>query len=1350
MPAQPQTATFPFLSSSLDLKTAAALVGPNKFLQLNNCSLIETSAGRQLQKRNGYLKLTMLDVNGNAVFGGTALETFTTPQSSELDYIGNGTLYSWSPTIGRWIPKGLMPNVAPSERSIAKGGYNKGNPSSAILNGVGVYAWEDAQGGVWFSVIDESSGSAFQNSTQISSTSSIPKVLVVNGAIHIFVCDGSNLVRYSISTTSPATAPTGVTVVSGLQSTNPSFDMVPNNTTVGLAYINSSGKLVVATLNQSTWAVVLTSTTTQSASAVQVVNLNNLTLACILSLGPSAGVSYNFYLLSALTLINAFTDAVTSTVPLATGIQQTATSITVYLQVEPTATVDRIIFSKTVDQNTGIVSGNTIARGVGLASGIWVQGNTAYFLAVFTSTVQQTLFLMSSTAGQSAVTLGKFFPLYAGPFPVSLTGTYGRIPLPTQTSTGIYSFATTSSVATVSVNGKPTYIDGITELVLDYTQFSVHGIQVAQNLHFCGPLAKYYDGQVVAEQNFNVYPEQPVVTQVHSNIGVITTQDGLADTITGTAIGPQPQICQITFPTVPGASGTSQTPPADASLIVPGEYITFAGVINGAQNTNVGSGQAFYVWFSVSGQGNDPVLAGSAFSGKGIQCAINSTDTAAQIAQKFYNATFQGYAGVVKTSGLYTVTLNGTQVTFTAATVVSPSISANSYRSRPASSLKFNVTQTWDGKTSPQTSNVTISCCPGNLITGGQYFTFQITNSSSTSDFNVYAWFTVNGVGTDPAPAGYTSAGVAGGGSSAPIAVLSTDSERQVSAKVKAALLAQLTGTLVAMTNDGSSTPQVIMTTVPTMANPGITAPNFAVNPLAGGVGWGYAGSYINPGSSLGPNLSYQWADIYESVDNQGQLHRSQPSLPATGYFQVYGYPAPYPGGVAPTTVPGQGVWTITSKNLRLTSKTTSDIAIYRTQGNGQLFQRTTSPTALLFNNPLTDFTSYTDSLSDALLNGNEPLYSQVTNGVIPNGPPPAAKFITSHQNRLVFCSLENSQQLVFSQPVVPGFGVAMSPYYSPIQIDPVWGPIMGAASMDGNLIIFTLSNAWVVGGSGPDSTNQGAFTTPQLINSSVGCRDPNSILPTPQGIIFKSLKGTYLLDRKFNAVYIGAPMESLNADVVTDAHVINEPTIVRLGSATGTTLQWDYTEQQWSTFSNHPVNDATIWNNVYYYIRSTDGAVMQENQGSYLDDQTGFSMLATLWWIKPGNLVQGETVVWAFYLKGFFTGNNPFQIDIAIDYNPTSVETHFINPGAGADSSIWGSDATWGLSTPWGGAAAPAGIDLLQYRIQPANDLAEAFQITIQDLAPFQATRSWGLDALDMEFGVIPGLRKLPQAAST
>lgn len=1347
MPPAPQPeklmATFPFIGSSLDLKTAEALVGPNNFLVLENVSTVETSTGTQLQKRPGSTPLTMLDTDGNAVNGGTMLDVFTTADSSELNYVGGGYLYAYSTTLDRWVKKGVLPAIGEQERNIARGGYGKANCSSAILSNVGLYAWEDRQGGVFYTVIDEMDGTVFINSTQVSSTASVPKVIAFDGLLHLFTADAGTLNHYSVDPADP-TVFNGPTVIqTGLATTNPSIDVCISNTVVGVAYVASGSVLGLMTLNQATLATIHATVTAQTAVGVWVTNLNNVTLACQIALGASAGISFNFYSYSALSLINAFTAATTVTVELATAIQRTATSVYCYFQTAPTATLDRVIVTATVDSNTGIVASANFARGVGIASGIMLQDGIPYVLTVYTSTVQQSAFLMRSINNAPGTVVGKFFPLSAGPFPVSLTGTYGRVPLWTNTSSGVWSLATEAFVGILSVNGTPTPINGVVELILDFTQSTVQAVELGNTLHFSGMLAQFYDGQVVAEENFNVYPEQVTITQLASNIGVITTVDGSSNSNPSTAA----QVTKIIFPTVPGASGTNTTTPADASLIIPGEYICFGGNIQGTENTNLTAGSAFYVWFTVGALGNDPTMAGSVFSGKGVQCALNATDTAAQIAQKFFNVV--NSAGAAKTSGLYTPVLTGTTVTMTAATVISPSIPANTYRSRPALNKKFIVNQTDDGSISGAGACV-VDACPGLLITGGQYFTFLITNNGSTSDIPAYAWFKVDGVGTDPAPSGFTSVGGA-------ITVASTDTEFQVATKIAAQLptLANAApafgpGTVLACTHSGT-TPQVTVTNLMPLSGSPMAPVNFAQNPIVGGVAWGYLGAYTNGTSgTLTVTLSYQYSDVYEAIDNQGQLHRSSPGLAQTCYVAVYGIPPAYPGGPTITAVTGGGAFTITSKCLRLTNRPTVDIAIYRTGGNGSQFQRTTSPVTPLFNIPTQDYITYNDFLPDTTLAGNEVLYSQVTTGVIPNAPPPASAFITSHEGRLIYCQCEDRQQVFFTQQFEDGFGMAGSNYYTPLEIDPVWGPIVGAQSMDGNLIMLTEQQCWITGGSGPNTLNQGSFADPQIVNSTVGARDPQSIGLVAAGVVFKSLKGIYLLDRKFNANYIGKAIEELNDDVVTSTTVVNVSTQCRFGSATGSPVIWDYEDGQWVTGTGNESTDAVLYNGLYYFIRPSDGAVMQETPSTYADDGQGFEQKVQTWWIKPGNLVKGEARVWAFYFKGFFTGTNAFRIELRIDYDQdTIVDTVDLFPGAGENDSIWGGDALWGGSSPWGGAAAPTEDNLLQFRYQPQIESAEAYQLTIYDLAPYQTDQSWGLDSLDMEYGVIPGGRRLPQGAS-
>ena len=80
-----------------------------------------------------------------------------------------------------------------------------------------------------------------------------------------------------------------------------------------------------------------------------------------------------------------------------------------------------------------------------------------------------------------------------------------------------------------------------------------------------------------------------------------------------------------------------------------------------------------------------------------------------------------------------------------------------------------------------------------------------------------------------------------------------------------------------------------------------------------------------------------------------------------------------------------------------------------------------------------------------------------------------------------------------------------------------------------------------------------------------------------PEGLMFKSSKGIYLLSRALELKYIGADVEAYNAFDVTSAQLIPTVYEVRFTLTNGVCLVHDYYVDQWSVYTNIAAVDATM-----------------------------------------------------------------------------------------------------------------------------------------------------------------------------
>jgi hypothetical protein len=553
----------------------------------------------------------------------------------------------------------------------------------------------------------------------------------------------------------------------------------------------------------------------------------------------------------------------------------------------------------------------------------------------------------------------------------------------------------------------------------------------------------------------------------------------------------------------------------------------------------------------------------------------------------------------------------------------------------------------------------------------------------------------------------------------------------------------------------------------------------------------------------------YFYQATYEWADNQGNVYRSAPSIPvsttiAAGtpvtFTSVFASGAPsitvssvtglkvgqiltdsttganiqagtyitsisgttvglsLPTGGASASTPGDtlqtastGSITVNVPTLRLTYKISNPvkISLYRWSQAQQIFYQVTSITNPLFNNTTVDYVTFIDVQADNQILGNNIIYT--TGDVLENIAAPATNVITLFNNRLFLVDAEDPNLLWFSKQVIEATPVEMSDlltlYVSPTtSAQGSTGPTLAAAPLDDKLCLFKRDAIYYINGIGPDNTGANSqYSDAIFITSTVGCANQHSIVFMPQGLMFQSDKGIWLLDRSLNTSYIGAAVEKYtNGATVLSALNIPGTNQVRFTLDSGTTLMYDYYYGQWGTFSNIPAISSTLYQNLHTYI-TDQGEVFQETPGSYIDGSNPVLMQFSTSWLNLAG-VQGYQRAYWFYLLGTYMSPHKLQVSIAYDYNASPSQVSIIAPDNA--SPAWGGDQLWGSGQSWGGpggAVSPAGPpDLEQWRVFLQKGKCEAFQISIQELVDTSYTGVPGagltLSGLDVTVGVKSG----------
>lgn len=451
------------------------------------------------------------------------------------------------------------------------------------------------------------------------------------------------------------------------------------------------------------------------------------------------------------------------------------------------------------------------------------------------------------------------------------------------------------------------------------------------------------------------------------------------------------------------------------------------------------------------------------------------------------------------------------------------------------------------------------------------------------------------------------------------------------------------------------------------------------------------------------PIQTYYYQVIYKWSDGQGNIHRSAPSLP-----------------VSFVTSSGTSAINVNVPCPRVTYKTTANpisASIYRWSTGLQTYYKIGND--IIFNDTALqgDSVAVPDVKSDAQIIGNEILYT--TGGVVEDVSAPPSGSLALFDTRLWLIDTEDPNLLWFSKPCVEGTPVELSDlltYFVPPSSNEVSssGPCKCLAAMDDKLIIFKNNSMFYINGTGPDITGANSqYSPPIFITSGVGCSNPASIILTPNGLMFQSAKGIWLLGRDLAVSYVGKEVQAFNTCPVLSAQTIPGTNEARftLGSS-GQTLMYDYFANQWDQVVGMPALSSVIYNGLHTNLQ-TSGSVTQETANIYLDGGTPTTLGFTTGWINLAGL-QGYVRAYRMYLLGKFLSPHTYTVGIAYDYNPSIVQTATINP-----TNVVGS-----------------GSSIEQWQINFDQQQTQAFQLTFIEISSSTAGAGLYLSGMKVVYG--------------
>jgi len=361
--------------------------------------------------------------------------------------------------------------------------------------------------------------------------------------------------------------------------------------------------------------------------------------------------------------------------------------------------------------------------------------------------------------------------------------------------------------------------------------------------------------------------------------------------------------------------------------------------------------------------------------------------------------------------------------------------------------------------------------------------------------------------------------------------------------------------------------------------------------------------------------------------------------------------------------------------------------------------------------------------------------------GVLENLAPPACTIIAANSDRVFLAGVAGDPHRVwYSKLREEGLCAAFNDALT-VTVPPGNGAITALAFLNDTLIAFKETAIYALSGDGFTNLGQGINYGPaRVLSVDVGAVDYDSVALCDKGLIFKSRKGFYILNRGWTVDYIGGGVSDYDTETVNAVHVIEGQHQIRcmttvasgvpyvtpgdpVSTVTGRVLLYDTLVSQWAEWSLEGVH-AAIWNGTHCYAKATgalsDAGLFDQTDATSYDIETG--------WIKPADL-QGYARIRAINILGIYGTPQRIRVRLARDYQITYFD-----------------DRNWTVNGTTIG-------DPVQVRIQPPIQQIEAIKVRITMVFPTVPGNAYAfapmtLTGIGLEVGIKRGLyRRMPAA---
>jgi hypothetical protein len=483
-----------------------------------------------IQKRNGY------DDAGQAIDGSSSTITGAirmAARGNELLEFAASRCYSRETGASQWSDAGAVYSAVGTDRPLVVTGTQQTMPDHATLAGVTVAAWEDSQGGVWWSTTDATSERVYRAPTQAHASGISPRCVAVGGNLHVYYAVVSTKTIYVIvvNPAAPSAAVSPAILTATIDGTDCVYDACPTTrtgtpaamawcedgtTAIRIGYVDQSGVLGVPLLGHPSVLTIaasrrvgtplgLTHFTFDGANGdrfvLAYVTAVPTSTVLILSGGSGAGTP--------IAVLNTFSAAVASAADLVRVAVAATSSSTAWTAWESTAAAasNHFVTSVAIDFATGATGpagGDGVIRSMCLVSRAFVIGGEAFACMAHDTTFFNTYvtYRFSSLSGNGFVPVGRHVP-------ASAAGAPARKHLASAHASGsVINFTVGFRERLISENDDKFQETAIQLVTMDFdSQASHQAVEYGRGLYMAGACPMHYDGRIWTELGFHVGPE---------------------------------------------------------------------------------------------------------------------------------------------------------------------------------------------------------------------------------------------------------------------------------------------------------------------------------------------------------------------------------------------------------------------------------------------------------------------------------------------------------------------------------------------------------------------------------------------------------------------------------------------------------------------------------------------------------------------------------------------------------------------------------------------------------------------------------------------------------------------------